>query len=359
MRRIKKRLLRYLLITLSIFLFTGCLALSTGIKYSQTNRYANCSSRAYEETSSDKKAKKIVTYTHCDDGLSAITVNIGDERYHARNDGTGTENLTTWDKWCLYGKLEHNRRIHDDYLKRENPTEIQLAADEIMGSFMGNTPIYDKRINPIGKIYESSIKLFGRTIPLKQGKWKVIGRGNPSSISIDPFFQLILLKEVGYKKIHTLLVIMTDSMTNSFSGYESYPGFKSEDSYLTVVQNNEHRGAHDGLLINNCLFSNIPIVGFPFEEAKKYLLSNSYEIPKTVIQTLHHFTGKDKKYKFLTVGYFSNPEIEGFDSNTDWHPLRVIEDNNKVEDIERLKKEGAMWHENIRIGFGIKGILEP
>lgn len=90
-----------------------------------------------------------------------------------------------------------------------------------------------------------------------------------------------------------------------------------------------------------------------------YLLSNNITIPKITIQTFHHFTGKYKKNKFLEVGYYLNPEIKGFEplnesswGTSDWHPLRIENDPKKKAYIERLKKDGAIMHEKIRVGFG-------
>lgn len=222
-----------------------------------------------------------------------------------------------------------------------------------------------RETNPVGKVYRDSIQLWGRTIPLPEGEWKVIGRGAPSkngkNIYIaeqDIYFNIILLKESETKKVHSLLYITTESMTNNASGYTPIEYLKRKDVHHVVVKNNENLGAQDGWLINHYLMA-IDFKSPAAQEAYSYLLSNKITIPKIMIQTFHHFTGKYQKNRYLDVGYFSNPEIEGFESpnetnwgTSEWHPLRIDNDPKKKAYIERLKEEGAIMHEKIRAGFG-------
>ena len=167
-----------------------------------------------------------------------------------------------------------------------------------------------------------------------------------------------MLKEIGNKKLHSLLAITTDSMINSYIGYLPHKSLIREDVHHIVVKNNENGGAQDGWLVNH-IRSSLDVKRTAQKEAFDYLVLNSYVIPKNVIQIFHHFTGKYKKNKYLDVGYFLNPEIEGFEppsesdwNSSDWHPLQINKDNKKIEYIERLKKEGAIMHEKIRVGFG-------
>ncbi len=223
-----------------------------------------------------------------------------------------------------------------------------------------------KETNPVGKVYRDSIQLWGKFIPLPEGEWKVIGRGAPSNAGRNMyiaeqniFFDIVLLKESETKKVHSILLITTESMTNNTPGYTPVEYLKRKDVHHVVVKNNESGGAHDGWLINHYLMS-IDLRGRPaVEEAYNYLLLNKITIPKIMIQTFHHFTGKYQKNRYLDVGYFSNPEIEGFESpnesnwgTSEWHPLRIENDHKKKAYIERLKNEGAIMHEKIRVGFG-------
>jgi hypothetical protein len=223
-----------------------------------------------------------------------------------------------------------------------------------------------KEINPVGKVYRDSIQLWGKNIPLPEGEWKVIGRGAPSNAGrnmlLDQqalFFNIVLLKESETKTAHSFLLISTESMTNNGPGYKPVEYFNRKDVHHVVVKNNEEFGAQDGWLINHYLMS-IDLKGRPaLEEAYNYLLSNKIKLPKIMIQTFHHFTGKYQKNRYLDVECYSNPEIEGFEApnetnwgTSEWHPLRIDNDPKKKAYIERLKNEGAIMHEKIRVGFG-------
>ncbi len=222
-----------------------------------------------------------------------------------------------------------------------------------------------KETNPIGKVYRDSINLWGRNIPLPEGEWKVIGRGSPSNMGRniyiaqqEIYFNIILLKESETKKVHSLLYITTESITNDSPGYTPVKYLNRKDVLHVVVKNNENLGAQDGWLINHYLMA-IDFKRPAAQEAYSYLLSNKITIPKIMIQTFHHFTGKYQKNRYLEVSCYLNPEIDGFESpnetnwgTSEWHPLRIDNDPKKKAYIERLKEEGTIMHEKIRVGFG-------
>lgn len=212
-----------------------------------------------------------------------------------------------------------------------------------------------KETNPIGKVYRDSIQVWDRTIPLPEGEWKVIGRGGPD---YEHLYDILLFKEFETNKVHSVLRITVESLTNSSIGYKPHPYLKRKDVHHIVVKNNEDLGAHDGWLINHFLVTIDPKSEGRLQEAHNYFLSNKIIIPKLQIDTFHHFTGKYQKNKLLTVSYFINPEVEGFESqnesswdSSEWHPLRIGNDPKKVAFIEKLKTEGAIMHEKIRAGF--------
>jgi len=224
-----------------------------------------------------------------------------------------------------------------------------------------------KETNPVGKVYRDSIQLWGKNIPLPEGEWKVIGRGTQGDIANKtgpfdqqaPYFDIILLKEFETKKVHSIMRITTESMANNSPGYLPNEYLKRKDVHHVVVKNNLEKGAQDGWLINHFIIDLNIKISPSLEEAYNYLLSNKIVIPKLQIQTFHHFTGKYKKNRYLEVAYYINPEIEGFESpnetkwgSSEWHPLRINNDPKKMAFIEKLKNEGVIMHEKIRVGFG-------
>lgn len=215
-----------------------------------------------------------------------------------------------------------------------------------------------KARNPVGKVYRDSIRLWERTIPLPEGEWKVIGRGGSD---YEHYFDILLLKEFETKKVHSLLRISVESMTNNYPGYLPNKYLERKGVHHVVVKNNAEGGAHDGWLIDHSPLgiSIDPNSNDRHREAYDYLLLNKITTPKFSIQTYHHFTGKYQKNKYLNVSYFIIPEGEGFETpsgsdwnTSEWHPLRIGNDPKKVAFIERLKTEGAIMHEKIRAGFG-------
>jgi len=211
------------------------------------------------------------------------------------------------------------------------------------------------KTNPIGKVYKNSIQLRNKIIPLPVGEWKVIGRGFRTE---EKYFELYLLKETKRGEIHSTIVITADTLNNEYTGYKSSKYCKRINVHHVVVKNNARQRAQDCWLINHIRMSVNPKRA-ALKEAYNYLESNRFVLPKNMIQVFHRFTGKYKKSKFLTVSYYYNPEVEGFEppteanwSSSDWHPLQINKDPKKVKYIERLKKEGAIMHEKIREGFG-------
>ena len=180
-----------------------------------------------------------------------------------------------------------------------------------------------KETNPVGKAYRNSIQVWDRTIPLPEGEWKVIGRGTPSNTGDNIYFQyplysgILLFKEFETNKVHSVLRITVESMTNSLIGYLPNTYLNRKDVHHVVVKNNEKGDAQNGWLINHFLVNINPKSEGGLQEAYDYFLSNKTTIPKLQINTFHHFTGKYQKNKYLDVSYFISPEIEGFETQNE------------------------------------------
>ena len=213
-----------------------------------------------------------------------------------------------------------------------------------------------KENNPIEKVYNNSIQLRNKTIPLPAGEWKVIGRATYGDN--DAYFRIVLLKVTESKEMEASIIITTDTWQNEYIGYNRYKPCDRTDILHVEVKNNSRGGAQDCWAINHFKTSVNP-KNPAIKEAFKYLVSNKISMPTIMITTYHRFTGKHTKSKMMNMLYYVNPEAEGFDaptmadwSTSDWHLLQINKYPKKVEYIERLKKEGAIMHEKIREGFG-------
>jgi len=224
-----------------------------------------------------------------------------------------------------------------------------------------------KDSNFVGKVYKGSIQLQSLDIPLPEGEWLVIGSGNKettvtggrSNDATDDQFQVVLLKKSDLGQVIGLLFISTDMMGNKLIGYSPGIVFNRTDVHHVVVNNNDNLGAHDCWLINHSIVPKISKNTVAKKEAFKYFESNKIVIPKIMIESYHHFTGKYNKNKLLDYSYLINPEIDGFDSPKDtdwstceWNLLQINKDHKKVEYIEKLKVEGAAMHEKLHKAFG-------
>ena len=205
------------------------------------------------------------------------------------------------------------------------------------------------------KVYENSISLRNKTIPLPKGKWKVIGSGYQKD---DAYFEVVLMKEIDEKQIDSFALIVTNSKHNKYNRYYPSKYCKRIDVHHVVVKNNKHRGTQDCWLINHYRMYVKPSRP-ALKEAYEYLTSNKYTLPKIMINSYHRFTGRYVNSKYLEVYYYFNPEVEGFEpptitewSTTSWNPLQINKYPKKVAYIERMKKECAILHDQIRDGFG-------
>jgi len=209
--------------------------------------------------------------------------------------------------------------------------------------------------NPLGKTYQGSVNFRNMVLPLPEGEWKVVGRGYSND---DNYVELCLWKAIGNKP-HSVIFIKRDSLSNSFSGYVSSNDLKRENIHHVVSNSNQRGEAQDGWLINHIRISFNKKSTQANKESYQYIIDNKLVMPGNFIQTYHHFTGANIKKKFLTYSIHVNPEVEGFappiDSewaSSDWNPLKINSDPKKVAYIEKLKEEGAVFHQKLKEAFG-------
>lgn len=94
------------------------------------------------------------------------------------------------------------------------------------------------------------------------------------------------------------------------------------------------------------------------KEYLQYLTDNKIDLRKLSIRSYHVITGKIFKSRYLRVEYYYNPETEGFDTKgeenwgtSNWHVARIASDPKKVAYVEKIKKQGEVFHDKIRKWF--------
>lgn len=212
-----------------------------------------------------------------------------------------------------------------------------------------------EKSNPIGKLYVGSIDLGDMNLPLPDGEWKIVGRGYSNK---NNFFEVYLEKDIGNKPL-SIILIRRETLSIKPYGYYADEYLTRDDIHHVVSNKNIAGGAQDGWIINHIRF------GFGSHDPKadkelyRHIRDNKLVIPGNFILTYHHFTGALRISKFLDYYIYVNPEAEGFDppnnanwSSSDWNPAKINNDSKKVEYIERLKKEGAVFHKELKAAFG-------
>lgn len=209
--------------------------------------------------------------------------------------------------------------------------------------------------NPLGKTYRDSINFRNMDLPLPEGEWKVIGRGYSND---NNYVELILGKEIG-NKLHCLIYIERDSLSNSFSGYIPNKTLKRKNMLHVVSYANQRCEAQEGWAINHIRLSFGEKISQANKETHKYIIDNKLVMPGNFISTYHYFKGANIKKKLLKYIIYVNPEVEGFApptnaewASSDWNALRINSDPSKVAYIGKLKEDGMVFHQKLKQAFG-------
>lgn len=232
---------------------------------------------------------------------------------------------------------------------------IYLALLVLFISGCATAPFSLERSNPIDSVHEGAIRLGNKTIPLPQGKWKVIARGTK-----EGFFKMFLLKEHTGKKFSYIHISVDTSSLSREHGYVPSKHFNRINMNHVVVNCNTRGGPQDAWSINHIMVQFNPNNKYPImSQAAEYIRSNDYVISDVMIAVRHLFTGKYVKRRYLNISYIFNPEAEGIGpvaksdwASCDWHKMRINKDPKKKAYIEKLKKQGADMHERIRASLG-------
>ncbi len=231
---------------------------------------------------------------------------------------------------------------------------LSLFVILLVSSCMGPTL---KEANYPGKKYIDSIELRNKTIPLPDGTWTVIASGMVDSPARH--FRMVLIKDNDDKILYENIFITVDTTTIAAdSGYISDTYCEMQNVHHVVVENNKVGKAQDCWILTHASTS-MKLSSPIFKEAYDFFIENDYKLPTFMMRTHHRFTGKKSRGKFLEFDYFKNPAGAGFDppkhtywGTSEWHPLQLKHDPQKVDYIEKLKLEGATMHEKIHKGFG-------
>ena len=229
---------------------------------------------------------------------------------------------------------------------------LMLLVQAGCANFTGKNEQYK-----IGSVYQDSIQIGAKSIPLPEGTWTVIATG-----VVNEFRNICLLKEHQDKLFSYIWISGESPYKDAKYGYNRSENLDRKD--MLYVVNNENRSgeAQDGWYINHVITHFNPSEKYKvYRDAGAYIKEKGYRISSNMVSVTHRLTGRLQKEKYLNVRYCYNPEVEGITtkssdhwSTSEWHVMRIDQSPEKVAFVEALKKEHIALHEKIKLGFGFK-----
>ncbi len=229
---------------------------------------------------------------------------------------------------------------------------LMLLMQAGCANFTGNNDQYT-----VGSVYQDSIQIGAKTVPLPEGAWTVIATG-----VVNEFRNICLLKEHQDKLFSYIWISVESPFKDARYGYNRSENLDRKDMLHVVKNENRSGEAQDGWYINHVIASFNPSEKYKiYRDRAAYIKEKGYRISSNMIGVTHRLTGRFQKEKYLHVNYYYNPEAEGITtkssdnwSTSEWHVMRIDQSPEKVAFVEALKKEHTALHEKIKLGFGFK-----
>ncbi len=208
---------------------------------------------------------------------------------------------------------------------------------------------------PIGTTYQSNLKVgFGDTsIPLSDGKWKLIGYSTTGNNNNTPIATGVLIQENG-STISKGVIFQTPTKFEK-NGYVVSKWCERKNVHFIEKKSNYAGREQDCWGVNHYKMTFRYNKIMAYKQAQDYMKKNKLVLPLAMIATKHR---KANSFKFLEVTYFFNPELEGFPppkianwGSSDWHPERITNDKAKVAYIDRIKEWGKTWDSKVSEHF--------
>lgn len=250
-------------------------------------------------------------------------------------------------------------------------TVILMAAGIIAGCAPAArdlpTPL---QLSPVGAEATGTYSIGNKSIPLPDGVWTVIGT------------QIVKDGGRGFQTAHMLARIEDKTVQSAVEVYtniairKSAPGGAANQGWLTdqnctrdnmhfaKVHANVRLGEQDCWWVNHWRMHRSG--GGNTEhwmESRKYLADNRIEAPLDMVAVSYRLANK---VDYLTLNYFFNPEISGFEAEKNihwsihtwetsaWHPDQTKENEKKQAYIEDLISWGKAWRIKVKALFDTK-----
>ncbi len=201
-----------------------------------------------------------------------------------------------------------------------------------------------------GKIYQNSININGNIVPLEEGEWYLVSH----EVNTKGFIEIRFFKMKG-NKLHSKVTIVSKDVSSNKKGYVESKAYLKPNIYFIEQTSNNRGGKQECWLVNYITDEKFTPNTNIDRETIQFIQSRSIIVPKTMIQSYHHFAGVNN---YLNVTYYYNPEIEGFEPDNDasqsvsaWSYAKIQLDENKAKYIEKIKNKGSHLHSLLKEGL--------
>jgi hypothetical protein len=217
-----------------------------------------------------------------------------------------------------------------------------LSADE-----------YEDRFKPGTKISgHLALNSHSPIIALPPGIWEVAGFKTTTN-NIDTLFASgFLFQREGQKFLKGVYFIVP---TNHADGYLPAKYCERTNMHFIRKISNDSGGDQDCYYVNHY---RVTLSGSKNQFVNKigeYLINEEIEVPNHLVQSGHR---KADSSMMLTVRYYFNPLIDGFDdfprttwADSPWHPSAIIGDEKKQKYIHKIIDWTKRWHPVFIDGF--------
>lgn len=201
-----------------------------------------------------------------------------------------------------------------------------------------------------GKIYQESIKINGNVIPLEEGDWHLVSyEENARGYLHVRFFKL------NGNVLDSRVTIVSKDASDKGNGYIESKAYLKPNIHFINQISNFRGGEQECWLVNHVSDEKFSSKSNIDNDTLQFIQSRRVQMPKTMIQTFHHFAGVDN---YLNVKYFHNPELQGFesedassDSVSVWDHSAGHLGDDKIAYLETIREKGARLHSLLKDGL--------
>lgn len=208
-----------------------------------------------------------------------------------------------------------------------------------------------------GMVFEDTFRIGNHELPLPERKWTYVGSQFHISDRNRPFGIVSLIKSDG-KVLTDALLVMSALDQGGTAGYWSSSFCERRDLLYKEVRTNVEGKKQDCWGINYFVTARTQKTGSAARKTLEYIKKHRLEMPSFAVYSQHRLTeyGNFVEYQHATnPEYYSNVEPVPASSwlSSEWHVDRYYRDPQKVQYVDRVKRQAQKLHEKLKLGFAV------